>query len=314
MQVISRRALPLLAALAAPSAFAGPVENTLGEARIAIEDAEFEQARALLERARESAVVSEEIVPGDSLARIEYYQGIVEFYDGDTQDEAMSHWRKALIHSSSFGWDASLIADQDARDIFEALRNEIRQRNQLPSGVPEQEIEGFRVFIDGNRTYDYDMVIQGRHLVQVLCPDESVSGTWTDFGDAPDYVGYCPGLELPEATSTTTREPRERGDGPNWLAVGLMGGGGALVLGGTAMYFVSVVPAYDGVESANNTPINYTREEADELSTTFNRARAIDLVLLGAGAATAGVGIGIAIDADLRLAPMGRGAVLQGRF
>jgi len=303
----------LLSLLFVPSALAGPVEYALSEARVAIEDAEFEQARALLEGSRESAASSDEIILNDSLSRVEYYLGIIEYYDGDPDDGAMGFWRKSLILNPGFAWDTSLVAEQDARDIFEALRSEIRQRSQAPTGVPEEEIPDFRVYIDGNLAHDYDLVVSGRHLVQVACPDNTVKGLWVDFGEAPDYLGLC-GIvletEQPDP-GRTGREPRDW-DGPSGLQIGLWSGGGARVAGGAAMYFLSVSPNLTAIEAARDDAATITRDEADDLTAAFNRGRLVEGVLLGAGFAT--VGVAFFIDDDLAIVPTGNGGVLTGRF
>lgn len=316
MQVI----LILLTALS-PAALAGPVEDALAEAKVAIEDAEFEQARTLLEGSRDQAAASEEVIINDSVARIDYYLGIVEFYDGDQDDGALGYWRKALIINPGFVWDASLVADQDARDIFEALRSEIRHREQVPSGVPEAtlggfpvELEGLKVFIDGKPMRSIDHVISGNHLIQVACPDQSFHSMWQELGEPPDYVALC-GIEL--ATTAADDKGRDRDglfsvDGPSGLQIGLWGGGGALVAGGAALYFLSVSPSYAEIETIRDDPSSYSRAQADEATATFNRWRMIDGVLLGAGAAT--VGVAFFISDDVAIVPTGQGGVLTGRF
>ncbi len=307
MQVI----LTLLTTFSAAAA-AGPVEDALGSARVAIEDAEFEQARTLLEGCYELSIASEDIIINDSVARIDYYLGIVEFYDGDSDDAALGYWRKALIINPSFTWDAGLVADQDARDIFEALRSEIRQREQVPSGVPEPalggspELDGLKVFIDGKLMRPIDLVLSGKHLIQVVCPDESFHGMWVELGEAPDYLDLC-GIEQ----STAEVDVPERG-GPSGLQIGLWGGGGALVAGGTALYFLSVGPSYAAIEGIRADPTSYTRAQADTATAEFNRWRLIDGALLGAGVAT--VGVSFLISDELVLVPTGRGGVLTGRF
>jgi len=302
-----------LFALLSPAANAGPVEYALSEARVAIEDAEFEQARALLEGSRESAATSDEIILNDSLARVEYYLGIIEYYDGDPDEGAMGFWRKSLILSPGFAWDTSLVAEQDARDIFEALRSEIRQRNQVTTGVSSDEIEDFRVYIDGNLAHDYDLVTEGRHLVQVACPDNTVKGLWADFGEAPDYLDLCGIVQETEEPEVgrSGREPRDW-SGPSGLQIGLWSGGGALVAGGAAMYFLSVSPSLTAIEDARDDPTQVSRSDADDLTAAFNRGRLVEGVLLGAGFATAGVAF--FIDDDLAIVPTGTGGVLTGRF
>ncbi len=307
MQVI----VTLLTTLSA-TAVAGPVEDALAESRVAIEDAEFEQARALLEGCYELSIASDDIIINDSVARIDYYLGIVAFYDGDSDDEALGYWRKALIINPSFTWDAGLVADQDARDIFEALRSEIRQREQVPSGVPEPdlggspELDGLKVFIDGRLMRPIDLVLSGKHLIQVACPDESFHSMWVELGEAPDYLDLC-GIER----SAPEVDTSERA-GPSGLQIGLWGGGGALVAGGTALYFLSVSPSYAAIEAARADPVSYTRAQADAATAEFNRWRLIDGALLGAGLTT--VGISFFVGDELVIVPTGRGGVLTGRF
>jgi hypothetical protein len=48
-----------------------------------------------------------------------------------------------------------------------------------------------RVFIDGVPQRFNNYVIEGRHLVQSMCPDQSIIGAWMEFGDIPDFGCIC---------------------------------------------------------------------------------------------------------------------------
>ena len=66
------------------------------------------------------------------------------------------------------------------------------------------------------------------------------------------------------------------------------------MVGGTAMNFLLVNPAWDDVQEVVDNPENFDRDEAEARSSKFNTNRWITLGLLGAGVATAGTGFFVA--------------------
>jgi hypothetical protein len=279
---------------------------------VLIEDAEFEDAREQLTTLQGRIEFSEDVVVPDTLARIEYYLGILEFFDGDAEGATLDFWRQALSHDAGFAWEGDLVGDPGARDLFEALRSEVKARPQSASGVPEEEIDGFLVYVDGAIAHSYDMVLQGRHLVQVRCPDETLHANWTEYGGdnvAPDYVAMCPGLSL--ALLPPPPPPPSSRDGLSGLQIGLFAGGGALLVGGTAMNFLVVNPAWDDVQVVIDDPEGFDRDAASARSDKFNVSRWITLGLLGAGAATAGTGLFVADGWMLVPAGPGLGVIHQ---
>ncbi len=292
------------------AAWAGPVEDKLDEALAAIQEADFERATALLAEAEELAPQSPTVVVGPQLARIHYYRGIVEFYVGDRDRKALDEFRKALVLDLTYPWDTSLVVEEEPQALFEALRNEVASRPQVKLGAPD-DVPGLRAYVDGRLVHPYDTVIEGRHLVQVLCPDNQLKGAWHTFGDPPDWFSFCPGVE---PTASGDSEPTGAGGGKaaNPLRLGLWGASAALLAAGTATNFLLVEPAWDDIQYANEHPGEFTAAEADDLVATFNRRRYTTLALLGGGvAALAG---GFVAGMDLGVVPVGPGVVFVGRF
>ncbi len=287
--------------LATP-AWAGPVEKT-DEALAAIQNGDAVTARTLLQAAGEAALASEVVVEAGVLARIEYLAGILEYYDGDRDEASLAAWRRALTHDPAFEWDVTLVVDSDPQNAFEALRAEVSSKSQNPSGVPE-DTQGAVVYVDGAITRDYDLVRPGRHLVQVLCPGDTLEASWHDFGDPPDYLASC-GLE--------PAEPEKESGDVNVARLALLGAGGALLAGGTAANFLWVNPKWETVEALQDREaLSVTPSEAEAAASAFNAARWSTVGLLGGGVAL--VGVSFLVDAPVTLAPTGRGLVILGDF
>ena len=289
-------------ALAAP-AWAGPAEKT-DEALTAIQNGDAATARTLLADAGQAALDSDVVVEAAVLARIEYYLGILEYYDGDREEASLSAWRRALTHDPTYEWDVNLVVDADPQNAFEAIRTEVTSKAKEASGVPEDSL-GAVVYVDGAIVRDYDLVAPGRHLVQVLCPGGELKASWHVYGAAPDYLGFCPGL-------VPVEEEKEKGD-VNVAKLALLGAGGALLVGGTAANFVWVNPKWDAVEALQNKEaLQVTPSEASAAQSEFNTARWTTIGLLGGGAAL--VGVSFLVDAPVTIAPTTRGLVLLGDF
>ncbi len=293
----------LVAATFAAPAWAGPSEKT-DEALTAIQNGDAANARALLTEAAQAALDSDVVVEGSVLARIEYYLGILEYYDGDREEASLAAWRRALTHDSDYEWDVNLVVDADPQNAFEAIRTEVSSKAQDPSGVPEDSV-GAVVYVDGAIVRDYDLVRPGRHLVQVLCPSGELKASWHEFGAPPDYLGFCPGL-------VPVEEEDDKGD-VNMAKLALLGAGGALLLGGTAANFVWVNPKWDTVAALQaKEALKVSPGEAETAQSEFNTARWTTIGLLGGGAAL--VGVSFLVDAPVTLAPTTRGVVLLGDF
>ncbi|MCB9760844.1 MAG: hypothetical protein H6739_13485 [Alphaproteobacteria bacterium] len=314
MRVSRALALALMATLAAPAAWAGQVEDDVKAALGAIQNGDFEGARALLDKAEANAETSDSVVLGTSLASIWFYRGVLEYYDGDRDQKTLEHWRLALLADKNYAFDTSLVAAQEPQDLFEALRIEINSRPHVEPGVDEARSD-VRVFVDGNLLKSYNLVVSGRHLVQVLCPDESLHNLWHDFGDAPNYYAVCDGGALTQVEPDEPDEPEKPPKEPRDLNVprlALWGGGGALLATGVVVNFAVVNPRYDDIVAARDAPATVTRDQADSLTRSFNASRFTTLGLMAAGAAC--VGAGFFVDADVMVTPLPGGAGLVGRF
>lgn len=277
----------LLAAL-----MAGEVEDRVDAGLAAIQAGDFDAAGDELDAAEEALSSSEEIVLGHTMASIHYYRGVIAYHEGNEED-TLGHWRKALVVDSTYGFDRTLIAEGDPADLFEALRSEVGQRPQLASGVTE---DGPRVYIDGRLVYDYDHIVQGQHLVQVLCGDALVS-VLIEVPPTPVYASVCPDYVPPvavvEAAPVALPEPLVEPElgGPRSLrGPALLGGGGALILAGAAINLAVVGPTWRDIQQARAFPFLHDRASADALTTRFNRGRYATMGLYGLGAVSLSAG------------------------
>lgn len=324
-----------LGLLSASPAWAGKVEDDVQAALGAINDGDFEQARVLLDQAEADAATSSSVVLSQSLASIWFYRGVLEYYDGDRDQKTLELWRLALLADLEYSFDTTLVADQEPQDLFEALRLEVGARTHVEPGVRDDR-PNVKVFVDGRLLNQFELVVEGRHLVQVHCPDAKLYNEWYTFGQAPNYYALCEGgtlgggavadaggggkggkggkkpekVEEPKETKEP-KEPRPERD-VNMTRVALMGAGGALFVGGAVLNFAAVNPTYAEIEAARAAPASLNRDEADALSAQFNMLRFSTIGLLGVGAAGLGVGYFVTDDTALLLSPAGVG--LTGRF
>ncbi len=267
---------------------AGEVEERVDAGLEAISTGDYEQARQELDAAENALGSSEEVVLGSTMASIYFYRGVIEYYDGDRDEALLELWRLALVADPAYRFDRSVVSDPEPRVLFEALRNEVAQRPQVASGISEGDP---RVYIDGRMMYEYDHLVHGPHLVQVLCDDGALHSSVVEIPPTPVYASMCPGY-LPPVTAVDPLEPPP--DLDRWSfrpGMTMIGGGGLLLAAGVALNFAVVAPAWREIEQARAFPQLHDRASSDALSQKFNRARWTTLGLFGAGAATFGAGV-----------------------
>lgn len=183
--------LMMLGVLWAQTARAESLSDHLVAARSAVAEGEKRAARRSLKLAEVAIVEGEGVVPPVYLARYWYLVGM-ELHLRRKSSKSMDAWRKVLIVDPRFEWDIELVADKDPRRLFEALRGEIRVRTEVDAQVPEK-VGAATLWVDGARVRHTDVVSAGMHLLQVVCPDETVHGEWTELPSKKlDWLGLCP--------------------------------------------------------------------------------------------------------------------------
>lgn len=176
-------------ALAAAPAQAG-VNEDLSAARAALVAGDAKGALGALQSAQAAAQSSTELVPNRQLAQIFYLRGVALRLNGD-KEAGNAEWRQALVIHNQHEWDGALIADNEVRDFFEALRSEVRGRPKVDALVPAQ-VGAAKLFIDGERAEAGQKVLEGLHLSQVACPEDVVYGQWTRFDKKTKWLKLCP--------------------------------------------------------------------------------------------------------------------------
>jgi hypothetical protein len=146
---------------------------------------------AFLERARKVAPDEEVVVKAVDLARLFLYAGLARYKQGDTDDDSVEFFRRALAIDSELVWKEEDFNNDDAWTLFEALRRELSGKKKITAGVPEYTGQA-EIYIDGNRVLTGEDVYLGRHLVQIVCPGGQVYGRWQKFGKPPKYRSMCP--------------------------------------------------------------------------------------------------------------------------
>jgi hypothetical protein len=155
-----------------------------------------------------------------------------------------------------------------------------------------------RVFLDGIVLSADDFVVQGRHLVQVMCEDQTIVGDWVEFGESPDFgcmcgESVCFGNGGDEAVSSGgVGNENDSGGGGIALSASTitLGSGGAVLVGGILYNFLVAAPLQDEVTFVEDNPASVTLAQWDALNADWNSARFTTLGLLGVGAAVTGIG------------------------
>jgi len=290
------------------TAYAGEVEDQVDQARQLIFDAEFDRAAAMLDQADVGAPNSALPVTRTALANIPYYRGVLDHYLGEgivtgiASDTTMDLFREAIVFNPRFDWDRSLVSDPTGtiEDLFVQLKSEIDSRMQYASRIPEDS--SVRVFLDGVVLGANDFVVQGRHLVQVMCEDQTIVGEWVEFGESPDFGCMCGesacfgtgGAAMAEEDRPSTVIGSGGGGEASLSSISTstitLGAGGAVLLGGIISNFVLAAPLQEQVAYVEANPGEITLEQWETLESDWNTARFTTLGLLGAGAVVTGVG------------------------
>ena len=172
----------------------------LDSARAAILRGSYGAARELLDKAELASTSSPTVLSTEDVARLPFYRGAVEWYAGNRDEASLRQWRAAAVVSADLQPDPQLLPDSQARDVYYALRGEVRSGEQAELKLPDDA----SVFVDGRRPEPSDAVPAGRHLVQVRCPAGNVASSWHTYGAAPtDYFALCSGVAYTGSAATT---------------------------------------------------------------------------------------------------------------
>lgn len=192
--------LALFAAAGPAAAQEDPYGDALGAARAALAAKDWAAVRARLSEAEALAPKSGALLPSDAASAVPFLRGAAAWHQ-DRHDEAFDHWREAIVMAPTLQPDKAALPDPAAQDAFYALVGEVKARPEVLLGIPEDLEEG-AIFVDGQKREAGDAVLEGRHLVQVRCPEGGVKGAWYTFGDPPPaYFTLCEGGSYPVTKS-----------------------------------------------------------------------------------------------------------------
>jgi hypothetical protein len=180
----------LLSILICGSAHAGAGKEGLAAARVALAAGEYERSGMLLIQARMNLPTEDAILDAQTIAEVIYLETIAARLRGVERKSDVDRWRDALNIYPSLKWDRELLNDKGLRAYFEALRQEVSQREPSPTRVPERR-GLMRAFVDGVEHGPGQAVRAGPHLLQVLCPSGAVAGEWSDLSERTEWIEMC---------------------------------------------------------------------------------------------------------------------------
>lgn len=163
--------------LASTAAFAAPdsLPVALEMARRALVGRDEGAAGEALRAAEEAVGASSLLVPPKEIARLHYYAG-VRAWRGGLQSQGMEAWRRMWRVG---GWDPEDdgLLDDEGMAVLRALRSEGGVGDAILDLVGDAR--GVLVLVDGSRFASRGTLYEGAHLLQVRCPDGSVTSAWT---------------------------------------------------------------------------------------------------------------------------------------
>ena len=167
-----------------------PLEQRVVRARRLLVDGNLPRAEQVLAGTLKRGPEQPVIVPPDALAQIWYLQGAWRIKSGLPVDSAATDFRRALAIMPALEWDAELLGEGDEWRFFEALRGEVGARQRVSPGLPEKH-GAVLAYLDGVPLTPDLMVLPGRHLAQVRCPEGEVAGAWVDLPKVPKWLRMC---------------------------------------------------------------------------------------------------------------------------
>jgi len=329
---------------------ASSLDDAVSAARAALQDDDLRGATSALRDIESLALADTRVARTSQLGQALLLRGVAMYRRGGRkQAQGMEVWRAALVVAPDLEWDTDLLGEGDDWSVFLALRGEVGSRPRVDVGVPERTGAAV-VYVDGVRARSGDTVVQGRHLGQITCDDGVVHGVWTELAPPPDWLALCPsGVDttvevaddeddewgdLGPSFGTPAEAPEDASvpepvaatppaaDAPSFSLqlgtpqVALLGAGGALLAGGTVLYFAGVVPSVDAAVAAAADPSGVTRADADALTARAQRNQLLTLGALGGGVALAAGGLTWAVLLETPVHPWvgARMVGVQGRF
>jgi hypothetical protein len=170
---------------------AGMVEESVSGARVALVAGDPERAMSLLAQARMSVPNSATVLDAATIADLIYLEGLAPRLMGSERKRDVEKWRSALTVYPTLKWSREILDDKELRGFFEALRAEVKQREAVHTQVPEMRGK-VKAYVDGVEHQHRQAVRVGEHVGQVMCPDGTIQGAWTDFSDHFDWLSLCP--------------------------------------------------------------------------------------------------------------------------
>lgn len=314
----------LLCSLLTAAAEEADFATQMTAAKTAMTAKDWSVAIKALEAAEDAAPTSPALISNADLARIYFLHGVILYRQASSIDAAMPWWRKSLAIAPDFSPDKEFLPEQDAQDVFYALSEEQKSKDQVVLMLPEDPGD-VMIFFDGKRYESSDSVYIGNHFVQLRCSEGNLVGSWYTLGSPPpDWLVLCTGGSYPSPDSSKkTKEkkdkpsnnsaPKSNKGGGNVAGGILLGTGAALLVGGTGANFLWVNPAWDAIDDANAQPGSVTVSEADAMQSRFNTSRYATLALLSLGTATAASGVVLTV-VDWQISPMPTGLLLSHRW
>ena len=102
------------------------------------------------------------------------------------EKQAIQAWRQAILWNPYFDFPDHLYVGASSEgnknnnwDIFAGLQGEVQVRSTIPIPFPEER-SNVALFVDGQSADVVSGVYEGKHLIQVLCPNDPIQNFWVN--------------------------------------------------------------------------------------------------------------------------------------
>ena len=291
-----------------------------------LQQQEAKKALRVLDDAEQVLSCPHHIIDKQTLASIWVYRGFAYKLLEKDDSKILDAWDQAFAMYLEVTFDERVFLDQGTAErenilnYFEARRRMVEGFGGLDMRVPEK-VGDAKLYVDGQPVYAGDVARPGKHLAQIVCPQDSLQSRWVTFEEEEfAWFSLCPSgvdvtqdeeddemfpgfgrsseavvdvynpdpicldqtksFSLPEV-SLSISNPKE---------VALIGVGSTLFVSGMYTYWAQAKPAWEPISEIqvaleNGEAVTISQNDADVLTSEYNKWRFITLGLLGTGIA-----------------------------
>ena len=167
---------------------AGGLSEALEKSRKSFLSGKYSEMDKSLAQAKQSLSSTNEIVKPEELAFMTYLSSLALAKKGF---DPLDLWRKTFAIYDAYEGEADLFESKEQADLFMAVRMEMEYAEKKTAYIP-QKYGLAKIYIDGQEKQFEDMVIPGRHFLQIRCPKGEIVSKFHTLEEDPQWLSMCP--------------------------------------------------------------------------------------------------------------------------